>query len=162
MSVGSAFHIDVSEVRALAKTMAGADRILMDEMTTSVLKGSKIAQNEANVLIKGGNGSRLAQASDVTVRVSGKTVTGRVSWDKARSDKGFPYAASVDRGRRGFTVIRAKALRFEINGRVLYRMRVGPAKAQDFTGRGLRAAEPKILGEIRNGEARFLTRLGLA
>lgn len=161
MSVGAAFSIDVSEVRALAQKIAGADRILMDELTTSVLKGTKIAQHDANVLIKGGEGSRLAKASDVTVRVTGKAVSGRVSWDKARSAKGFPYAASVDRGRRGFGPIRAKALRFEVDGRVLFRMRVGPAPAQNFTGRGLRAAEPKILGEIRNGQARFITRLGL-
>jgi hypothetical protein len=159
-SVGAAFSIDTREVRAEARKWgANAERWLMDDLTTGFVKAGKIAQHEANVLIKGGEESNLAQASEVTTTVSGIDITTEVNWDAARSKDGFAYATSVDRGRRGFGPINAKVLRFEVGGDVVFAKSVGPAPAQDFTGRGAKAAQPKMLAEINAAASRWADRM---
>lgn len=159
-SVGATFSIDTREVRAEARKWGTlAEKWLMDELTTSFHKAGKIAQHEANVLIEGGESAKLAQASKVTTVVSGIDIATTVDWDDAVSPEGFHYAAAVDRGRRGFGPVNAKALRFEIGGEVIFTKWVGPAPAQDFTGRGAKAAEPKMMAEVNAAANRWAARM---
>lgn len=51
-----------------------------------------------------------------------------------------PYALPVHEGRGPVFAKNAKALRFVIGGRVIYRKSVGPARSNDWLVRGLRRA----------------------
>jgi hypothetical protein len=57
-----------------------------------------------------------------------------------------PYIGFVVRGRGPVVATRAKALRFTIGGRVLFRMRVGPAKANPFVDRTIAAMATTVRG----------------
>jgi hypothetical protein len=117
-SVNAAFSFDVSEIRKEVYYKYGRNAVkwLVEELTAGVSDSAKIAQAEANARIKGGSGSKLAQASKVVTRSSAKEIEGKVDWDSARSAAGFPYAAAVDKGRKAFGPKTAKYLRFEIDG----------------------------------------------
>jgi hypothetical protein len=157
------FTIDTREVRAEARKWGTlAEKWLMDELTTSFDRAGHIAQHEANVLIKGGEGSNLAKASKVKTTVTGIDITTEVSWDDAVSEDGFHYAAAVDKGRKEIFPVTAKALRFEIGGAVIFATHAKEAPAQDFTGRGRDAAEPKMLREINAGGDRWAARMEAA
>lgn len=59
----------------------------------------------------------------------------------ARSDRGFDYFWSVDRGRRGFSAINGKALKIPIGGgKFIFRKSVGPARPRYITQRALATA----------------------
>lgn len=51
------------------------------------------------------------------------------------------YASYVEYGRPGFSVKNAKALRFVINGEVIFRKSVGPAPAKPFMKKAAEAAQ---------------------
>lgn len=55
--------------------------------------------------------------------------TGLFSW-LITTDK--PYAEFIENGRPAIVAAPGKCLRFEVNGTVLFRKRVGPAAAQPF------------------------------
>lgn len=58
------------------------------------------------------------------VRITGRRLTVGVS------TQAIPYAKWVLEGRGSVVARKAKALRFEINGKVVFRKRVGPARAR--------------------------------
>jgi hypothetical protein len=62
-------------------------------------------------------------------------------------NKGFNYAAAVEYGRGPIVPIRAKVLRFEVGGAVVFTKRAGPAKAQKYLERGISQAEGIIVRE---------------
>jgi len=148
--VDSTLHIDTSDIRKKIYYKYGrpAVDILVAEMRTAFQDSGKIAQHEANVLITGGEESNLAKASTVTVRESARDISAIVSWDGARSATGFPYAASVNTGRKAFGPITAKALRFEIDGEVIYTKWVRAFPGIQFTKRGTANARPKIIARM--------------
>lgn len=160
-SVNAALSFDVSEIRReiFYKYGRNAVKWLVEELTAGVSDSAKIAQAEANALIKGGANSKLAQASKVKTRVTSGDIEAIVDWDSARSAAGFPYAAAVDKGRKAFGPKTATFLRFEIDGEVIYTKWVKAAPAQDFTGRGLKAARPKIVGRMNAGVAKWAMRM---
>ena len=161
--VGAGFVIDTRPLRAEARKWGSlAEKWLMDELTTAFERVGKIAQHEANVLIKGGEGSNLAKASKVTTKVSGIDITTKVSWDAARSESGFPYAAAVDTGRKAFGPVTAKVLRFEIGGEVIFAKWVKKFDGVHFTERGENAAEPKAHDEVERAIDRFVARMDAA
>jgi len=59
-------------------------------------------------------------------------------------DNSKEYAQYVEYGRGPVRAINAKALRFVIDGKVLFRKSVGPMKAQPFVNESIRAASPKF------------------
>lgn len=160
-SVNAAFSIDVSEIRKEIYYKYGRQAVkwLMEELTAATSDSAKIAQSAANALIKGGESSRLAKASKVTTRLTASEIEGKVDWDSARSAAGFPYAAAVDRGRKAFGPKTKQFLRFEIDGEVIYTKWVKASPAQDFTGKGLKAAQPKIVGRMNAGVAKWAVRM---
>lgn len=156
-----AFHIDIPELRGFAQRYGvEADRRLMNELTTGFLRGGRHVQRAANALIKGGESSRLAKASTVTTRVSANQLSATVSWANARSETGFPYAAAYDGGRRAFGPVRAQALRFVIDGRVIFAKHVRAFPGTHYMTRGLAAARPLVVTEVRASVRRFLGWLG--
>lgn len=157
MSVGASFHIDHSEVsKYVARTFGTAGyRRFLNEMTGSFLKSAELARDASNDRIKGGRGSNLAKSTKVSARVSSTAMQSTVEWT-AR------YARWVNDGRGPVVAIRARALRFVIDGQVFFRKRVGPAAAQHFAERGLDAARPKIRQELNAGIRRWVAWAGSA
>ena len=150
-SVGTSFHIDHSEVsRYVARTFGTAGyRRFLNEMTTGFLKGAEIARDESNDLIKGGKGSNLAKSAKVSTRVSGSAIQSIVEWTAK-------YARWVNDGRGPVVAIRARALRFVIDGQVFFRRSVGPSRPVRYAERGLAAAKPAIRDEINAGIRRWV------
>lgn len=67
-------------------------------------------------------------------------------------NRGFDYAGAVEFGRGPVVARPGKMLRFEIGGQVLFRKRVGPAKAQRVLERGIQQAMPVIDSQARQLE----------
>lgn len=157
----TSFRIEIPELRAFVNRYGvQADRRLMNELTTGFLRGGKHVQRAANRLIKGGESSRLAKASTVTTRVSASQITATISWANARSETGFPYAAAYDGGRKAFGPVRAKALRFVVNGETVFAKHVKAFPGTHFMARGLAAARPQVNAEVRAAVRRFTAWLG--
>lgn len=160
-SVNAAFSFDVSEIRKEIYYKYGRQAVgmLVEELTAGVSDSTKIAQAEANALIKGGAGSRLAKASKVRVKVTRGDIEGTVDWDDARSDTGFPYAAAYAKGRKSFGPITAQALRFPYQGKIVFAKKVKAFPGTQFHEKGLKAAQPKIVGRMNAGVAKWAVRM---
>jgi hypothetical protein len=141
------FSIDFSQIRRIARQYQGADRVVMNELTTAMARSAEHARQAANSLIRHKTG-RLARETDVRTNVFARRIEGIVRWLA-------PYAKWVAYGRGPVVAKRAKALRFEIDGVIFFRKRVGPAPAQRFNERGLARAIPAIEGEFRAAMARI-------
>lgn len=87
-----------------------------------------------------------------------KTVDRVDSPTQGRIHAGAPHSRIVHEGRGPIVAGPGRMLRFEINGQVLFRKRVGPAKANPFMVIGLDRAMPEVrrdLEDIGNGLLRF-------
>ena len=93
---------------------------------------------------------RLKRGIRYNTRESGRNVTLRITSEA-------PYTQFVIQGRRGFSAKNARALRFVINGTVLYRKRVGPAKANPFHRRAFQSLQ--AAGEPRKTANRMAVRI---
>lgn len=145
--VQASFQVDTTRIRALARRYQDADRVVMNELTTATARSIDHARNAANSLIHHKTG-RLASETEVRTQVFARRIAGTARWLA-------PYAKWVEFGRGPVVAKRAKALRFEIDGVIFFRKRVGPAKAQHFTSRGLARAMPRIEAEYRAAAARI-------
>ncbi|MCC6314216.1 MAG: hypothetical protein IT337_09375 [Thermomicrobiales bacterium] len=143
--VQSALHIDTTEITRLAQAFGGtvADRIVRDELTTAMVLSNEDVRDAVNARVKHKSGT-YRRSFKLRVQVSGKSIVGVIT-NNARSLAGFVYAWTLEHGRGPVFAKRAKALRFVINGRVIYRKSVGPAKAQRPMEYGARDAEPQIV-----------------
>ena len=91
---------------------------------------------------------RLVGSGFTSTVVTGNAIVSESDF-LARSERGFPYPVAIEFGRRGFGPVQAKALRFEVGGKVVFTQRVGPAPAQHFHTRGLTQATPVIFREMQ-------------
>lgn len=144
---GVQFAIDTSQIRALARKYQDADRVVMNELTTATARSAGHARDAANRLIRHKTGA-LAGSAEVRTNVFARKIEAVISWT-AR------HAQWVAFGRGPVVAKRARALRFEIDGVIFFRKRVGPAPAQHFHTRGLAQAIPAIEAEYRAAAARI-------
>jgi hypothetical protein len=87
----------------------------------------------------------LRSSHRVAIRGTTKKLVGSVTNE-------VNYAAIVHGGRRGFGPIPpTKALRFKIGGRVIYRTRVGPARAQPWLRQAMIAVARKHRMRVISG-----------
>lgn len=114
--------IDLSEILAQFDTLLEELPEVVDQALEQC--GQAVADEEGK-RTKG----KLSQ-SFYTVKIGNDQI---VDTDKA-------YAQYIEYGRGPVTAINAKALRFFINGEVIFRKSVGPAKAQPFVQPAIRAA----------------------
>jgi len=154
----AAFTIDIREITRLADSLGRASgKIVRDELTTAMDKSTMhvVTSSRARVNNKTGNYSNSFQRQ---TKVSASGVLGIIT-NAAKSSTGFVYAASLEWGRRGFSAIKAKALRFEIGGVVIFAKSVGPAPAQHIMEYGARDAEPRINAEFDAARDRIAAKL---
>lgn len=153
----SAFSIDTTDLREFAREIgADVDRIINVELSTAGKRSGQHARDRANERIRH-KSRKLANSAKVRTASSAQSVTTTVEWKAI--NKGFDYAVAVNFGRGPVVAKRAKALRFEVNGEIIFRKSVGPAPAQHFAEKGLQAAEPQIVAEHRAARDRIIRRI---
>lgn len=153
------FQIDTSQITALARQYGGpaAQKIVRDELSTAMLASTQDVQTSVTERINHRSGN-YARSFARRVQVTATGVIGIIT-NNARSAAGFVYAWTLEHGRGPVFAKRAKALRFEIGGQVLFRKSVGPAKAQYPMAFGARDAEPRIHGRFLAARDKIARRL---
>lgn len=157
--VQRAFDIDTREMTRLAQAFGGsaADLIVRDGLTGAMLQSTEDVRDAVNARVKHKSGN-YSRSFKLRVSVTGRSIIGVVT-NNARSLVGFVYAWTLEYGRGPVFAKLAKALRFEIGGRVLFRKSVGPAAAQYPMERGARDAEPVIVRRFSAACERIVARL---
>lgn len=88
----------------------------------------------------------MQEESDRTKGVMSKSFYTYKEGDEQMVDNSKEYAQYIENGRGPVRAINAKALRFVINGEVIFRKSVGPMKAQPFMKASIRASQSKFSG----------------
>lgn len=153
-----AFYIDIREITRLADGLGrNAGLVVRNELTTAMDKSTKHVEDAGRRRVKSKTGN-YARSFQRQVIVGAGGVVGVIK-NAAASAKGFVYAWTLEYGRGPVHAIRAKALRFEIGGMVLFRKSVGPAPAQHIMEFAARDAQPQIDGEFNAARDRIAARL---
>lgn len=154
----SSFQIDIHEITRLADSLGReSGRVVRNELTTAMDRSTTHVVASANARVNHKTHDYSRSFTRKTL-VTESGVIGVVT-NRAASASGFVYAATLEWGRRGFSAIKARALRFEIGGVVFFRKSVGPAPAQHILEYGANDALPSIDGEFAAARDRIATRL---
>jgi hypothetical protein len=158
-STGQFFHIDIREITRLADGLGReSGRIVRNELTTAMDR-SNVHVKDAAIARHNRKSGGYAGAFKLQTKVSASGVLGLID-NIVRSKKGgFPYAVSLEFGRKAFSAVKAKALRFEIGGVTIFAKSVKAAPAQHLLEYGLRDATPRIEGEFAAARDRIAAKL---
>lgn len=143
--------IDTSELIALANRLDGAPRVIQTELTEGMRESTQLVTQKARQLVTKRTGETARQISP-TVRVIGLGVEGTVT---SRA----PWSRWLEEGRGGFSAKHAKALRFEVGGKVIFRKSVGPAAARPFMRPALRQSDVAVRAAFRRATKRAIEKL---
>lgn len=150
MSAGS-IGFDTTEIRAFARKFDGAEKIVMDELSTAF-------SASGNDILAGARGNINNKTGELSGSGSSKTnVSARLIITVVRFTA--KHAKWVEWGRGPVVAKAGKMLRFEIGGQVLFRKRVGPAKAQFFLRRSFDARKNAITQRVDAAAARIVARV---
>jgi hypothetical protein len=145
-------HVDTSELVALARQLAGAADVVEGEVMAAGREAGFLIQREAMIEAPVVQGLlRNLIGPPETTGGGGEVITTVTSH--------APYSVSVHDGRGPVEAKNAKALRFVIGGQVLFRKRVGPAKANPYMARGLANATPAIYERFAEALVRAMARV---
>ena len=150
MSVGS-IGFDTTEIRAFARQVQGADKIVMNELATAFDESGTLILSGARGNIHNKTGALSASGSSKT-RVAATFVVTIVKFTAK-------HAKWIEWGRGPVFARRAKFLRFEIGGQVFFRKSVGPAKAQHFLGRSFDRNQSAVAQKVDAAAARIVARV---
>lgn len=135
----------------LARRCANADDVVGEELATAVtrtrLEGQRRAQQKVRVKTGTLRRSIAGRTRRLGLRVEGEWGTN------------VPYAKYVEEGRGPVVATRARALRFTIGGRVLFRASVGPAAARPFLRPSLAEVKPLFRREVQAAVRRASRRI---
>lgn len=155
--VSGAVGFDTSEIRAFARQFDGADRIVMNELTTAFDRGGTVILERARGNINHWRGG-LSRGGKKTTSVSARSIRTLVEF--IAMNKGFNYAIAVEFGRGAIEARNGRVLRFQLrSGQILFRKRVGPAKPQFFLTRAFDASKGSIDREVDAAAARIVARV---
>lgn len=99
--------------KALAELRAGLEEAVLEGLADVAAEGEAVAKEKAP--------GRLGESIHVLTSIPPIRLVATAR-----------HARHVEYGRGAVRARRARALRFEINGKVLFRVRVGPARARPF------------------------------
>ena len=142
-----AYDVDFSDVTILRSglTSASGGKVVALARPRFHRIGTAVRDNaKRNIKHKSG---KLGNSGTVKTNAGGRSIETVIEF-KALNN-GFNYALSIEYGRRGFGPKNAKALRFEIGGKVIFTQWVGPAPAQYFLRRGLEQSMPVMVREFQ-------------
>lgn len=142
------FHVDATEVvRWGRKASAEWAPISRDEFRRGLHRAGHRVRNAGNRRI-----NRWSGELQDTSYVKTDALTSRIVWPAK-------HAVYVDQGRGPIEAGPGRMLRFQLrSGQVLFRKRVGPARAQRFAAGGLRDARPGIRAELDEASRRAVRR----
>lgn len=149
----SVIRIESPELAEFAHRYANAKTIIEEEMTGGVTRVAQAGEHKAKSLTPYKTGHLRRSITHTPAVFAGGTAM-------AMYGTNVPYARWVEEGRGPVVAKRARALRFTINGRVLFRKRVGPAKGKFYMKRSRDWLEPQLDVEFRAVVVRILRRLG--
>ena len=146
------FQVDATELTRWGRKAATQwAAIARDEYGRGLQRAGHRVRNAGNRRINRWHGE-LQDTSTVTTTASGETYTTVVAWPAK-------HARWVDQGRGPIEAAPGRMLRFETrSGEVIYRKRVGPARAQRFSTLGLAEAKPGIRQELDEATRRAVRR----
>ena len=157
-TTGQSFYIDTREITRLADGLGReAGRTVRNELTTAMERSTQHVETAAKARVN--NRTRNYIKSFIRqVKVGASGIVGLID-NRARSKTGFNYAVTLEFGRKAFGPIKAKALRFAIDGQTIFSKWVKAAPAQHILEFGLRDAAPRIDGEFAAARDRIAARL---
>jgi hypothetical protein len=145
-------HVDTSEIVALARQLAGGADVVEGEVMAAGREAGFLIQREATLEAPVVQGVLLNMIGPPeTTGGDGEVITTVTSH--------APYSIWVHDGRGPVEAKNAKALRFVVGGQVLYRKRVGSAKANPYMKRGLANATPAIYERFAEALIRAMARV---
>ena len=157
MAVQGSMGFDTTQVRQFARKFTGADRIVMNELTTAFDRSGAQMLRAARGNIKHWHGG-LSKGGKKITTVSARTI--RTIVEFIAMNRGFNYAQAVEFGRGPVVARRTKFLRFQLrSGEILFRRRVGPAKAQYFLRRAFNDNKSFVTAQVNGAAARIVMRV---
>lgn len=157
MAVFGTAGFDTTEIRQFARQFAGADKIVMDELTTAFDRSGSQVLAAARGNINHWSGA-LSRGGTKRTTVSARQIVTLIEFIARRGS--YNYAQAVEFGRGPVVAKRARFLRFQLrSGEVLFRKRVGPAKAQRFLGRAFESNRSLIDRNVDAAAARIVVRV---
>lgn len=132
------WSIDFSEVIQLGNGMNAVAGRVPDIVDPHFMKVGEAIRDNARKNIKNKSGKLAAGGK---VKKLGKMLV-EVRFEAF--NKGFNYAGAVEFGRGPVVAIRAKVLRFEVGGKIVFAKRVGPSKPVKYLERGIDQTAPTI------------------
>jgi hypothetical protein len=148
MSFGAEHNID-----PLVARMQQAPQIVKEEMIRGVNEMAMAGQAQAMKLVGVKTGHLRRSITTTKATFAGGTVT-------ASYGTNVPYARFHEEGRGPIVARPGRVLRFTINGKVLFRKRVGPAKGRRFFKGSLDWLRPQVARHARVMKQRIVNRLG--
>lgn len=131
-------RLRVDGLDPFVRRMAGAQTVVGDELRRAVDRCTLMGERESKALVPVKTGHLRRSITHQPATFAGGVARGR--WGT-----NVPYARHVEFGRGPVVAGPGRVLRFEVGGRVLYRKRVGPARARPF----LFAAARRLRGRFR-------------
>lgn len=150
MSAGS-IGFDTTEIRAFARKVEGADKIVMDELTTAFDQSGGVILSAAKGNIHNKSGE-LGGSGHKTTTVTSSTIRTLIEFTAT-------HAKWVEWGRGPVVAIHKKALAFTVGGETIFRKSVGPAKAQRFLGKAFDANKAAVIRAVDVAAARIVSRV---
>jgi hypothetical protein len=154
--VDSSFAIDISQVMAMSRTFDNGPTIVQKEILLGMEGGVTDLYGDVRDLTPKCRTSDLQRSLQKQITQSARTTVGTVK----SLGSVAPYNDIVHGGRGPVVAKPGKMLRLVLcNGQVLFRKRVGPAKANPFMDKGLDRAAPKIFKRIDAATERIVFQL---
>ena len=137
----SGITIDASDVLRFAAQMGRAQPIIQKHLTQGVTKAGLLVEGRAkgNAPVKTGTLRR-----SITTRARGFA-----GGAEAIVGTNVPYARWVEEGRGPVVPVRARVLRFEIGGKVIFTRRAGPAAGRWYMRKAFQSSRGQVQGILR-------------
>ena len=156
MSVSRSFTIDTRQIMDLSRTLQDGPAIVQREMLWGMEGSVTELYGAVRDLTPRGQTGKLQASLQREITQSGKSITGTVKSLGSIA----PHNRWVHDGRGPVVAKRAKALRITLpGGAVIFRKRVGPAKANPFMQKGLDRARPGLLRRFDDVTERIVYQL---
>jgi hypothetical protein len=144
--------VDAGSLVRMAQRYRGAGPIVVDELDKAMTRSVLAVERSSKQLAPVKTGT-LRRSLTHEVRAGAGGIVGVVGTN-------LPYARIVEEGRGPVVARNARVLRFVVNGQVIYRRSVGPAKGKPYLKPALVANRAKIEREFAQVPRRVLARLG--
>jgi hypothetical protein len=138
---------------AYVAKMNSAQKVIREEAIATVNRCTALGRDRSRSHIHSITGKTAASVQAQPATFAG--LAARDSWGTS-----LPSARWLEEGRGPVRAKNARALRFSIGGRTLFRVSVGPAAPRPFISRAFRELRGRFQSEFRIGRARIVARLG--